>query len=162
VVRQESFLTDGPGAKPQRLLSDLSRDGWCLVFLREVLARHCDHLRQARGSAGLRELKTHALAQLGDPRLSPESAARASYISVRQLHRLFAREGLSFAAWVREQRLRRCRDDLADPCLRHLAISGIAERWGYRSQAHFTRAFSARFGLTPGEFRHAGRPAPPS
>ena len=108
-----------------------------------------------RGAARIRELKTHALAQLGDPGLSPESAARASYISVRQLHRLFAREGLSFAAWVREQRLRRCRDDLADPCLRHLAISGIAERWGYRSQAHFTRAFSARFGLTPGEFRRA-------
>ena len=107
------------------------------------------------GTARIRELKAYALAHLGDPGLSPESAARASYISVRQLHRLFAREGLSFAAWAREQRLRRCRDDLADPRLHHLALSGIAERWGYRSQAHFTRAFSARFGVTPGEFRRA-------
>jgi AraC-like DNA-binding protein len=68
---------------------------------------------------------------------------------------LFAREELSFAAWVREQRLRRCRDDLADPRLRHLAISEIAGRWGYRSPAHFTRAFSARFGVTPRELRRA-------
>jgi len=108
-----------------------------------------------RGAARIRELKIYALAHLGDPGLSPHSIARASYISVRQLHRLFARDGLSFAAWVREQRLRRCRDDLADPGLHHLAISAIAERWGYRSQAHFTRAFSARFGVTPGEFRRA-------
>jgi len=107
------------------------------------------------GAARIGELKTFALANLGDPSLSPRRVARASYISVRQLHRLFARKGLSFAAWVREQRLRRCRDDLADPRLHHLAISRIAERWGYRSQAHFTRAFSARFGVTPREFRRA-------
>ena len=105
------------------------------------------------GAARVRELKTYALAHLGDPGLSPQSIARAGYISVRQLHRLFAQEGLSVAAWVREQRLRRCRDDLADPRLHRLAISGIAERWGYRSQAHFTRVFSARFGVTPREFR---------
>jgi AraC-like DNA-binding protein len=107
----------------------------------------------APAPARIRELKTCALAHLGDPGLSPESIARASYISVRQLHRLFAREQLSFAAWVREQRLRRCRDDLADPGLRHLAISEIAGRWGYRSPAHFTRAFSARFGVTPRDVR---------
>jgi len=110
-------------------------------------------------AARIRELKTYALAHLGDPGLSPHSAARASYISVRQLHRLFAHDGLSFAAWLRERRLRRCRDDLADPGLHHLAISAIAARWGYRSQVHFTRAFSARFGVTPRVFRGNGFPA---
>jgi AraC-like DNA-binding protein len=118
-------------------------------------AGHRDHL-PAHG-ARIRELKATALARLGDPDLSPESLARASYVSARQLHRLFAREGLSFAAWVREQRLRRCRDDLADPRLGHLAISEIAGRWGYRSPAHFTRAFSARFGVTPRELRRAAQ-----
>jgi len=119
-------------------------------------AGHRDHL--PGHGARIRELKASALARLGDPGLSPESLARASYISVRQLHRLFAREGLSFAAWVREQRRSRCRDDLADPRLRHLAISEIARRWGYRSPAHFTRAFSGRFGVTPRELRST-RPA---
>jgi AraC-like DNA-binding protein len=143
----------GPaGQAPGEAFTDIALD---LVAgaLRAVAGHHDGP--PPRGAARIRELQTYALAHLGDPGLSPRSAARASYISVRQLHRLFAREGLSFAAWVREQRLRRCRDDLADSRLHHLAISGVAERWGYRSQAHFTRAFSARFGVTPREFRRA-------
>jgi AraC-like DNA-binding protein len=138
------------GEAPGGAFTDIALD--LVAGALRAVAGHHDGL-PLRGAARLRELQAYALAHLGDPGLSPRSAARASYISVRQLHRLFAREGLSFAAWAREQRLRRCRDDLADPRLNHLAISGIAERWGYRSQAHFTRAFSARFGVTPREFR---------
>ena len=110
-------------------------------------------------------LRDYALARLGDPGLSPEAVARAGYVSVRQLHRVFAREGLTFGRWVREQRLRRCAEDLADPRLRHLAIAEIAARWGFRSAAHFTRAFRARYGLTPADHRRACRPPltrPPS
>ncbi len=39
-------------------------------------------------------LKDCALARLGDPGLSPEAVAQACYVSVRQLHRLFAREAV--------------------------------------------------------------------
>jgi AraC-like DNA-binding protein len=99
------------------------------------------------------ELKRYALAHLGDPALSPATAARASYISVRQLHRLFAHEGMSFGAWLREQRLRRCRDDLTNQQLTHRAVAEIAARWGFRSAAHFTRAFHARYGITPAGLR---------
>jgi AraC-like DNA-binding protein len=103
------------------------------------------------------ELKRYALTYLGDPELSPQAAARASYISVRQLHRLFAADGTSFTAWVREQRLRRCRNDLASQQLSHRAIAEIATRWGFRSPAHFTRAFRARYGITPAELRRTTR-----
>jgi AraC-like DNA-binding protein len=108
------------------------------------------------------ELKRHALAQLADPALSPEAVAGAGYISVRQLHRLFAREGATFGAWVREQRLRRCREDLTDHRLSDRAIAEIAARWGFRSPAHFSRAFHARYGITPAGLRRAARhpPAP--
>jgi transcriptional regulator GlxA family with amidase domain len=91
-------------------------------------------------------------------RASPATAVRASYISVRQLHRLFAREGLSFGAWLREQRLRRCRDDLTNQQLTHRAVGEIAARWGFRSAAHFTRAFHARYGTTPAELRSQATP----
>lgn len=101
--------------------------------------------------------RRYALAHLADPALSAEAAARASYISVRQLHRLFARDGTSFGAWVREQRLRRCRDDLASPRLGHLGIAEIAASWGFSSPAHFSRAFQARYGITPTEARRPGR-----
>ncbi len=104
------------------------------------------------------ELKRYALAHLGDPELSPGTVARSGYISVRQLHRIFEREGISFGAWLLEQRLRRCRDDLADYRLGHHAVAEVATRWGFRSTAHFTRAFHARYGTTPGALRRASRP----
>ena len=100
-------------------------------------------------------VKRHALARLGEPDLSPTSVAGALYISPRQLHRLFAREETTFGGWLREQRLRRSRRDLADECLRDLSIAQIAGRWGYRSGAHFTRSFSARFGVGPRDFRRS-------
>jgi len=103
------------------------------------------------------DLREHALARLGDPGLSPQAVARSGYVSVRQLHRLFAAEGLTFSRWVREQRLRRCRDDLADQRLSHLTVAEIAARWGFRSAAHFTRAFRARYGITPADHRRAFR-----
>ena len=49
---------------------------------------------------------------------------------------------------------------LANQDLRDLAIAEVARRWGYRSAAHFSRAFTARFGTTPREFRRM-RARPP-
>ena len=141
------------GEAPGPAFTDVALD--LIAGALRAAAGRRDHL--PAHAARIRELKAAALARLGDPGLSPEGIARASYMSVRQLHRLFAGEELSFAAWVREQRLRRCRDDLTDPRLHHLAISEIAGRWGYRSPAHFTRAFAARFGVTPRELRGTAR-----
>ena len=103
----------------------------------------------------LRSVKRYALSRLGDPDLSPPSVAAALYISPRQLHRLFAREQTTFGGWLREQRLRRSRRDLADPRQQDLSIAQIAGRLGYRSSAHFTRSFSARFGVGPRDFRRS-------
>ena len=103
----------------------------------------------------LGSVKRYALSRLGDPDLSPGSVAAALYISPRQVHRLFAREQTTFGGWLREQRLSRSRRDLADEHLRDLPIAQIAGRWGYRSNAHFTRSFSARFGVGPRDFRRS-------
>ncbi len=136
------------------------------AFIDAALDLAVGALRAAVGTCGqlaphrrslIAEMKRYALAHLDDPGLSPATAAQASYISVRQLHRLFAHDGVSFGAWLREQRLRRCRDDLTNQHLAHLAVAEIAARWGFRSAAHFTRAFRARYGVTPAGIR---RPTP--
>ena len=111
-----------------------------------------------RSRPSLSELKDYTLAHLGDPGLRPQAVAQAGFVSVRQLHRLFASEGLTFGDWVREQRLRRCRDDLADHRLSHLAVAEIAAHWGFRSAAHFTRTFQARYGATPTSLRSRDTP----
>ena len=101
----------------------------------------------------LQELKRYTVNHLDDIELSPARAARACFISVRQLHRLFSEEGTTFGAFVRERRLCKCRRDLADPKLASLAIAEIASSHGYRSAPAFTRAFTQRYGIGPRAFR---------
>jgi len=167
LARPVPSVPSGPGVPPGEPLGEpdeplgepldeLSGEPLREVFVDAGLDLAVSALRAAAGyragpprRSAARELRDYALAHLGDPGLSPEAVAQACYVSVRQVHRLFAREGLTFGGWVREQRLRRCRDDLADPRLGHLAVAEIAARWGFRSAAHFTRAFQARYGVTP-------------
>jgi AraC-like DNA-binding protein len=108
----------------------------------------------------LAQVKQQTLARLGDQDLSPASIARAQFISVRALHRLFEHEQMTFGAFVREERLRRCRTDLADPRLTTTSIAEIASRWGYRSPAHFSRAFTARYAIRPHDFRRSAAHGP--
>jgi len=56
--------------------------------------------------------------------------------------------------WIREKRLDRCRRDLGDPALASETVFSIAVRWGFTSQAHFSRLFRATYGVTPSELRH--------
>lgn len=97
----------------------------------------------------LRYIETH----LTDPSLSPGNIAAALRISVRHVHRLFSRQGSTLADWIRAQRLRRCRKDLADPYLRAKSITEIAFYWGFNDSAHFSRAFKQEFGTCPRVFR---------
>jgi Helix-turn-helix domain len=50
-------------------------------------------------------------------------------------------------------RLDGARADLTSPHMAEHRIADIASRWAFASQAHFTRAFRARFGCTPTQVR---------
>ncbi|MFE6775070.1 helix-turn-helix domain-containing protein [Streptomyces sp. NPDC057702] len=95
----------------------------------------------------------YVLRHLGDPRLCAEQVAEAVGVSTRQLSRIFASAGLSPSRYILRQRLARAREELADPQARHRTIAEVAHRWGFASQAHFTRVFRDHFGHTPGEAR---------
>jgi AraC-like DNA-binding protein len=98
---------------------------------------------------------------LGDSDLTPAAVAVAHHISVRQLHRLFATEDVSVAAWIRQRRLDACRRDLADPRLGRQPVHLIAARWGLGSPAQFSRAFKQAYGVSPGEYRASLPPGRP-
>ncbi|WP_127506419.1 helix-turn-helix domain-containing protein [Actinoplanes solisilvae] len=93
---------------------------------------------------------------LGDPGLTHDRVAAAHRLAPRTLHRLFEHEPHTVTEHIRLRRLESTRRDLADPLLTHLSIARIAARWGFSSQAHFTRAFQARYGLAPSAVRRAG------
>jgi AraC-like DNA-binding protein len=113
-----------------------------------------------RGSvrtAQLAAIKRHVELHLADPGLTPESAAAALGISVRQLHRLFEPTGISFARHVLRQRLLRCRDAIAGATGAGRSVVDIAFGWGFNSMATFYRAFAKEYGAAPVALRGASR-----
>lgn len=121
---------------------------------------------QARATTLRRAVRDHVRRHVGDERLSPATVAAAHHISVRYLHHLF-RHGQSIGAFIREERLRRCAEDLADPLLSARTAAEIGARWCLPDAAAFSRAFRKVYGVPPGEYRRrlpppgpdAGRPA---
>jgi AraC-like DNA-binding protein len=102
----------------------------------------------------LARIKAYASAHLRDPELNVERIAAGAGISVSHLHRLFRHEERTAMDWVREQRLLGCRRDLSDASHGHLSVSDIAFQWGFNDASHFSRAFRARFGMSPRDWRH--------
>jgi AraC-like DNA-binding protein len=94
-------------------------------------------------------------ANLPDQRLSLEYVARRMNVSSRHVQRLFGRRDVALSTWTRDARLDRVRIDLDDPRLAGMTVSEIAERWGLTNPAHFSRAFKARFGCPPRDYRAA-------
>jgi AraC-like DNA-binding protein len=91
---------------------------------------------------------------LHDAELSPQLAADHFRISLRTLHLRFSQVGQTFGRWVLDNRLEACASALRDGNQRRSNISEIAYRWGFNDLSHFNKAFRARFGTTPGEWRN--------
>jgi AraC-like DNA-binding protein len=118
--------------------------------------------RPAAASATLvPRIKEHIEHHLHELDLGPGAIARAHFVSVRYLHMLFAREGVTVSGWVRRRRLECCRRDLADPALAGEPIATIAARWGMLNHAHFSRIFREAYGCTPREARNIGAAGSP-
>ena len=102
------------------------------------------HLARARAFIG---------EHVADRDLGPAAVAHACAISVSYLHKLFAEEGTSVGAVIRETRLQGCRRDLERPETATLTVSAIGARWGLADPAQFSRAFRSRFGCSPSDYR---------
>lgn len=131
-----------------------------LQNLCNLAALACGAAEPARADAAnsVREIrlaaaKRHIRAQLGDPALTPASAAASLGISVRQLHLLFEPGGESFSQYVTRMRLEACRAALSNPAEARRAVADIAYGWGFDSLSSFYRAFHRAFGVAPGELR---------
>lgn len=90
---------------------------------------------------------------LGAPDLDVPHLAKVHRVSVRTLHRIFRDERWGVAETIRNLRLDAVRRDFADPRLRSRGIMAIGARYGFRDQAHLTRAYRTRFGITPAASR---------
>ena len=100
-----------------------------------------------------RAIRLHVERHLGDPSLTPATIAAAQALSLRYVHRLWGSEETgTLGRHILRRRLERCPADLADRRTRK-HVTQIAFRWGFRSPAHFSRAYRAHFGVPPSEHR---------
>lgn len=127
-------------------------------------------LTTAAQSRGMTEAMDDALearialyldAHLADCDLTIERVAAAHAISVRHLYNVWARSGHGStpAQWIVERRLQRARGRLRDPAADRSSIGSIARSSGFPDSSHFSRRFRERFGMSPTEWRAAGRRA---
>nr|AIU93826.1 hypothetical protein LRS1606.392 [Rhodococcus sp. NS1] len=125
----------------------------------DLLSSSLPRRRQANEPLSAAELadraKAYARTRLHDPNLSPQVTADALSVSVRQLHRAFEPQDKTFNAWVREERLVACFNDLGNHDHHQPTIQDIRSRYGFRDPAIFSRSFKARFGMTPSERRES-------
>lgn len=98
-------------------------------------------------------VKRFARQHLRDPQLSVPLIADRLELSPRQIHRLFANEPMSLMRWIWAERLNQCHRELTSNTSEQRPLSDIAYAWGFNDQAHFSRAYRQRFGLSPREAR---------
>ena len=92
-------------------------------------------------------------AHLHEQELCAQRIAAAIGYSERHLSRLFAKSGQSVPQAILNARLDAARSVLAEP----ISLAEVAARHGFASQAHFSRTYRARFGVTPRQDRAALR-----
>lgn len=122
-----------------------------LELLRATIEPSVPGDRAAAREAQRADVRRYIREHLQDPRLCPESIARAHALSLRSLHALFEGTGESVAAFVRRSRLTQCHADLELPNTG--TVTEIALRWGFPDAAHFSTAFKREFGRTPRDVR---------
>lgn len=102
----------------------------------------------------LRRIQKYVDEHLDDENLSLEAIASELSLSTRYVNKLFEREGVSTARWIRIRRLGRCRADLENPEKRNQSISEIAFDNGFGNISSFNRAFKSQFNVAPSAMRN--------
>ncbi len=133
-----------------------SRDGdsaaeMLLPMLRSIYGDDEPSVGRSNSHALLGRMQRYASANLHDPDLGPERIARAHFVSTRYVHKLFGSAGTGVSAWIRERRLEGATEELRESP--GTTIAAVAERWGYRNAASFSRAFRERYGCAPRDVR---------
>jgi AraC-like DNA-binding protein len=122
-------------------------------LLAAAMAYRIDSDPQPLSRQYLKRIQDFILDRLQDIELSPTTISQAHGISPRYLHMLFAQTGQSVSAYIRHQRLERCREALASAMYKDRSVAEIAYQWGFNDPAHFSRVFKNQFGHSPSEHR---------
>jgi AraC-like DNA-binding protein len=107
--------------------------------------------------AMLLRVKEYVVRHLADPDLSLAAIAAAHHMSLRYLHKLFESEGVTAARWIQQQRLERCRKELARETAHAPTVATVAQSWGFPNSSHFSRVFRLAYGVSPRDYQATAR-----
>ncbi len=135
----------------------LAVESQLLRLLVNWVRRHADSRTTAAPSrqepAAVARAKEYMAARL-EQNIRLDGIASAAALSRFHCIRVFeAATGLTPYAWLLQQRLIRAESLLSDTTDAPLKLAYIAAACGFADQAHMTRLFKARFGVTPGKYR---------
>ena len=145
-------------------LTDSQRGGFGMMLIDAVanamseapkLQRQRAEIDVSSNASVLRMALDFITCNLSDPDLDAAMIATHCNISTRSLYAAFASKQNSPQALIWEMRLEQCRTALRCHELKKRSIYQIASSWGFKDQAHFSRAYKARFGKSPREDRAA-------
>lgn len=134
----------------QEMMVDLVAAGFSSLVEGQVELSRPEQMLLARAKSAIHD-------HLRDDRLNPGFVAEAMGMSQRNLSRVFQRENISLAAYIRHARLEAIAADLLDPALVTFSISQIACKWGISNFQHFSKLFKDTYGLTPRAHRATKR-----
>lgn len=129
-------------------------------LLKRLLSPGADNLlAQQKDTDETIEALTEAVIRdnLALPELSPDWLAQKLEISRASLYRVFGERG-GIMRYVQERRLLAVQAALSDP-LETRRLSRLAADLGFSSEAHFSRSFRTRFGVTASAYRKEQREA---
>lgn len=135
-----------------RVAGPESRVALTRAFALAVAERLTDPLPEpAIGDPAFAIARRYLLDNLAMP-VRTDHAARQAGVSERTLARIFARHGAgSPGRFLREARLAEAARLLRET---ELPVGTVGARVGWPDAPHFVRAFTARYGATPGRWRH--------
>lgn len=134
----------------QDVMIDLVATGLSTLSQGRANVSRPEHLVLARA-------KSTILENLRNHDLDREFVARNIGMSARNLGRVFANQGLSISAFIRQCRLKAIAADLIDPCMVTLSISEISCKWGMMNFQHLSKLFKTTYGLSPRSYRQTRR-----
>lgn len=111
------------------------------------------NVRGALAESLFTRITTYIALHLSEADLDPARIAAEHNISLRYLHRQFARQGLHVHEWIIRERLEGARRILASSSAQAPTIATVARRVGFADPGHFARRFRAAYGLSPSEWQ---------
>jgi AraC-like DNA-binding protein len=145
-----SHLLTAEGLDPHGVRPYLT--GLAELVLRSALRTELD--RADAIATRRREAVEYIKANLSDPALTADRIADALFISRRRLYQLFD-DGDGVSGRIRQLRIDRAKELLADPAHAARGIGEISKQCGFANAAHFSRTFRKSVGDSPSDYRDA-------